>query len=536
MKTKIFFTAILMFGLIQTSFSQYSEEWIARYNGPSNSHDGAAGLAIDKDGNVYVTGDSENRYLTIKYNSNGNQLWLARYNESYPIPYDQPHSIVLDSYQNVYVTGEAKGETYFYMDYVTAKYSSNGNQLWARIFDSPSHDHDRATAMVIDDSDNIIVTGFSICQCSSGNFTWNTIKYSHEGNQIWSSIFCGRNHLPLSGYAPSPVLAIDGPGNIIIAGNSFDTIISNEKYSIIKYNSNGQQLWMRNLNSYGDIYVIAADRSGNIYFAGQCDFNNTNIIKFDSNGDSLWVRNLTNATLTKIEIDEYGSVYGAGTSEPNGYFTAKYDSTGNLIWSSIDITGYRLRSMTIDNNGNVYETGNTIDNGDYYSVKYNTNGFKVWSSQYNGPGNSYDISYDIKVDNSENIYVTGRSVGIGVGSDYSTIKYSVITNANNTSTSVPDQFILFQNYPNPFNPNTVISYQLASRSGLPVSSFANIKVYDILGNEIATLVNEKQNAGSYSVEFDASNYPSGVYYYKLEAGSPREAGDFSEVRKMILLK
>ncbi len=101
---------------------------------------------------------------------------------------------------------------------------------------------------------------------------------------------------------------------------------------------------------------------------------------------------------------------------------------------------------------------------------------------------------------------------------------NIITNISINENYLNKSILLQQNYPNPFNPNTVIIYQL------PVSSFAKLKVYDILGNEIAILVNERQNAGSYSVEFDASNYPSGIYYYKLEAGS------FSEVRKMIFLK
>jgi len=91
-------------------------------------------------------------------------------------------------------------------------------------------------------------------------------------------------------------------------------------------------------------------------------------------------------------------------------------------------------------------------------------------------------------------------------------------------------FKLHQNYPNPFNPTTKINYSL------PTTQYTILKVYDILGNEISTLVNEKQNAGSYSVEFDASDFPSGIYYYKLETDSPREAGNFNKVRKMIFLK
>jgi len=88
----------------------------------------------------------------------------------------------------------------------------------------------------------------------------------------------------------------------------------------------------------------------------------------------------------------------------------------------------------------------------------------------------------------------------------------------------PDNFSLSQNYPNPFNPSTLINYELR------VTGFAKLIVYDILGNEVATLVNEKQNAGSYSAEFDGSGFSSGVYFYKLDAG------EFSETKRMILLK
>ncbi|MDQ3022093.1 MAG: T9SS type A sorting domain-containing protein [Bacteroidota bacterium] len=99
-----------------------------------------------------------------------------------------------------------------------------------------------------------------------------------------------------------------------------------------------------------------------------------------------------------------------------------------------------------------------------------------------------------------------------------------LTGINITSSEIPEKFSLEQNYPNPFNPSTVIRYSLIE------NSFTSLVVYDVLGNEVATLVNEKLNAGSYSVDFDGANYPSGIYYYRLESGS------FSEVKKMILLK
>ena len=90
---------------------------------------------------------------------------------------------------------------------------------------------------------------------------------------------------------------------------------------------------------------------------------------------------------------------------------------------------------------------------------------------------------------------------------------------------VSNQFILFQNYPNPFNPRTVISYSLLAASEV------SLKVYDVLGNEISTVVNEKINAGSYEVEFDGSNFSSGIYFYKMEAD-----GYVIDTKCMVLLK
>ncbi|MBK8550226.1 MAG: T9SS type A sorting domain-containing protein [Ignavibacteria bacterium] len=91
-------------------------------------------------------------------------------------------------------------------------------------------------------------------------------------------------------------------------------------------------------------------------------------------------------------------------------------------------------------------------------------------------------------------------------------------------TSVPSSFILEQNFPNPFNPVTVIRYALAQ------SNFVTLKIYDVLGKEVLTLVNEKQHAGNYEIEFNAENFFSGVYFYKIEAG------DFSDVKRMLLIK
>lgn len=96
--------------------------------------------------------------------------------------------------------------------------------------------------------------------------------------------------------------------------------------------------------------------------------------------------------------------------------------------------------------------------------------------------------------------------------------------SNEVEIGVPKKFNLSQNYPNPFNPNTVISYQLS------VDGFVSLKVYDITGKEITSIVNKNQNAGYYTVEFNGANLSSGMYFYTIQTG------DFSAVKKMILIK
>jgi len=94
----------------------------------------------------------------------------------------------------------------------------------------------------------------------------------------------------------------------------------------------------------------------------------------------------------------------------------------------------------------------------------------------------------------------------------------------NTSAYFPSEFILLQNYPNPFNPVTIIKYKI------PELSFITLKVFDVLGNEIATLVREEKPTGTYEFEFNGIALPSGIYFYRLQTGS------FIETRKMVLLK
>ena len=126
------------------------------------------------------------------------------------------------------------------------------------------------------------------------------------------------------------------------------------------------------------------------------------------------------------------------------------------------------------------------------------------------------IVYDKVLSNTERLAIE----------NYLNEKYNVsITGINDPQdVKIPERFNLYQNYPNPFNPSTTISFSI------PTSEFITIKVFDVLGKEVATLVNEEKSAGSYEVEFKASQLSSGIYLYKIRAGS------FVETKKMILLR
>jgi len=180
-------------------------------------------------------------------------------------------------------------------------------------------------------------------------------------------------------------------------------------------------------------------------------------------------------------------------------------------------------SLAVDESGNVYVTSNSDG---IAAVKYTSTGNEEWVSHY---GFKYSVyACGIRVDKTGNVYVGGSSYADTDNSlFYTTIKYvQTPTSVEERNTSVPSTFCLSQNYPNPFNPSTVISYQL------PVMSKVMLKIYDLLGREVATLVNEEQSAGKYNYELGIRNYElsSGIYFYRLQAG------DFIETRKMLVIK
>jgi photosystem II stability/assembly factor-like uncharacterized protein len=122
------------------------------------------------------------------------------------------------------------------------------------------------------------------------------------------------------------------------------------------------------------------------------------------------------------------------------------------------------------------------------------------------------------------VFVVSNTLAYAVGTSGTILKCEVITGGIEEESVSPKEFTLSQNYPNPFNPVTNIIFRIAD------FGFVSLRIYDLLGNEVATLLNEEKPAGNYELQFDASNLSSGVYLYRLSAGN------FTEIKKMVLLK
>jgi hypothetical protein len=175
-----------------------------------------------------------------------------------------------------------------------------------------------------------------------------------------------------------------------------------------------------------------------------------------------------------------------------------------------------------DESGNVYFSTWT-DNSVYYYDSTFTNPPTKLSDAHNGPSNiCYNYKYKIIAVpnfNSNTLQLVPINPTSVVGESY------IISNFN-----------LTQNYPNPFNPSTKIRYEIPGQARND-NTMVTLKVYDVLGNEIATLVNEEKPAGTYEVEFDGADLPSGIYFYQLKVyPAYGRKGIFSETKKMVLLR
>lgn len=523
-------------------FSQVTEEWVRRYNGTGNSGDKAYSIALSMTGICYVTGYSigagTTDIATIKYSSTGIEQWVQRFNGT-GNNIDEGRAIATDNSGNVYITGLSMGLGTA-EDYITLKYNSAGILQWAKSYNGPLGFSDIAAAIVIGASGNIYVTG------KSGGSTgpdYATVKYNSSGVQIWAQRYNG----PANQIDEASSIAIDASENIYITGFSNGDSTSRD-ITTIKYDAFGNSIWIQRYNGQGfgndDGRAMFVDNAGNVYVTGSSQGAGSNYdyvtIKYNSAGMELWVQRYSGPgnnidQANALAVDAFGNVYVTGYSltNPNNYDcrTVKYNSSGNRLWVNTH-SGFgdgfdEGSSLKTDAFGNVYVAGRStgeLTNLDYFTIKYDSSGAMKWLKQYNGPGGGSDEATSIAIDPSGNIFVTGGSSGDTTSSDYATIKYSQSIGINILSNEIPGDFLLSQNYPNPFNPDTKIKFQI------PEPGSVKLILFDVLGREVLTLVDEKLQPGTYETDWHASNQPGGIYFYKLITES------FVKTQKMVLLK
>lgn len=427
-------------------------------------------------------------------------------------------------------------------DFLIVKYTASGDTLWTRRYNLTVADN--AYGVTNDNFDNIIVAGSSWTESTNGDI--HVVKYDSFGNIRWTRTY---NNGTKNGGEFGYGITVDSKSNIIVSGKADYNF---GDYITLKYDVNGNLLWVRTYDGGWEDYAqdVVVDDFDNIIVTGYSNNNNNwdwLTIKYSPGGNIIWVRKYDVAETDwafGLATDKQANVIVVGEThyfyQGSGGSTAmvvKYTSQGDTLWSKIfmDTNQYseleKFVDVAMDNEGNLYLAGDYAEwdtTGkvwfDYYLVKCNSIGDTIWTFRYNYD-NEDNVS-GIVLDGSGNIFVTGttnRSPEV-YEQNYLTIKVKNIVSSIADETLLPHNFILNHNYPNPFNPITIINYQL------PIRGFVNLKIFDLLGREIETLLSEEKLAGIYEVTWNAEKFTSGIYIARLTLG------DYATSQKLLLIK
>ena len=434
-----------------------TEAWVRRIDGPVHGDDQAHDIKIDSVGNVIVTGWIETAAgnedcHTVKYSPGGDLLWENTYAGS-PTGTDYGYALTVDQADNTYVAGFGNGTNSATFDIFVLKYDGNGNSVWTQRWSSPITNYSAyAYSIAVDNQGNVFTTGFMSDGFTDGEFI--TLKFNSSGVLQWAMPYNGST----SSIDYANHIVVDNDGNSYITGwsgganNLYD-------FTTIKYDPDGNELWVRRYNGTADdndyAYWLALDASGNIYVTGQSvetgSDNDITTIKYSPDGDVLWTQHYNGPANgydagQAIAVDANGNAYVTGnhtTATGLDCVTLKYSTNGELLWAASyngpDNGGDVLTSIVLDDLANVYVSGFVASGGasDFVTIKYDTTGVEQWVQLYNGPGNSYDGTYAIAVDDNSNVVVAGYSTGSGTGYDYTTIKYSESATPTPTPTVTP---------------------------------------------------------------------------------------------------
>lgn len=408
--------------------------WATEYGGPAHQSDEAVALAIDQSGNAYVTGYSNDagmrtNYATAKIRPEGIMAWAVRYKGS-TNGADYVRAIAVNHQGRVYVTGQSDGPTY-YSQFTTVMYDSAGVQQWVdrySRYDGSSGGEGRCIEIVPDG--NAIIAGVDY----SGNQDYCTIEYDSTGRRRWIALYEG----PKPGYDHPFALAVDRGGKTYVTGmsesGSGSVFHGNRDMATVKYAKSGVQEWVARFDGPGSSsdhpHTAAVDGEGNVIVIGSSWQKGSDddflCLKYDKSGTFQWVQRYDGPAHSidqpsDLQLDENGNIYVSGRSDyakyKNGYAVVKYTPEGLLKWvARYDAPGWNYQNCTkIDRNANVYVVGVTYSHdaggingrGDFTTIKFGPDGSQLWVAHYPASSTWPIEPVDILADESGHVYVTG---------------------------------------------------------------------------------------------------------------------------------
>lgn len=493
--------------------------WVRQYWGPAHSYDSPwrRGITVDNLGNVYCIGKSKGSgtdedWVTIKYDANGNELWVKRYDDN--LGFDIARGLAVDDSGYVYVAGTSGAVLSSWL--TTIKYNQNGDTVWIRKYQGTGGFVNGAWALVLDDSGNVYVTGYETGPNIDLNFV--TIKYDRNGNRKWLAIY----DVPGTDwdYEEAHDLAIDAEGNIYVVGLFDPDGGGLSDYLVVKYNQAGETLWVRTwdsgYNDHDEATSVVIDGAGNVYVGGS-QYYRYGVIKYDSSGNFLWASApfSRGTEITRLCIDGNGDIWDTGYN--NAYTEKLNHLTGEKIWSwwgegSWGIYGRgEMWDMKIDSENNVYITG-CDSNVDYCTIKFNNSGEELWRVFYRVPI-GVNISYGIAIDSAGYVYVTGHvSLEPNGNGPIVTIKYRqipvniteqksrlLVGNGLRVNNPVKDNIFLFL-------PDKYTGYSVS------------VSLYDATGR-LVKRIKKITSGGSTQIILPVKELNQGVYFLKVSAGA-----------------
>ncbi|MGB5289742.1 MAG: T9SS type A sorting domain-containing protein, partial [Ignavibacteriaceae bacterium] len=383
---------------------------------------------------------------------------------------------------------------------ILMKFDSAGNLIWRNVYET-SFDRSYTKKCLVDDNNNIYVLGMG---SGTPGYVTKVKKFAPDDSTIWT-------YYDANGIG-APINFKFTPDNaIVITGRAIFGSIN----GYAKIDLNGHHIWSYPGVSSLTIGDCEGDDFGNTYLVhGEYVMNGgTELKKVSPTGSLIW-SDVYNLAGFRVEVGSDNQPVVCGFPNQNSFGSSfiKVDSNGNLVWSNPDADStFALMlhaRLIMDQQDNIYLAAGTLT--EMAVCKVNNDGTSAWTITMPG---SY--ANDIVLGSDNNVYV--------VGGNTAKINQGGVTSLSDDKLN-PDGFILAQNYPNPFNPSTTISFSI------PAAGFTSLKVYDIIGNEVETLLSEEKPVETYEVQFNASNLSSGVYLYKIQAGNS------VETKKMVLMK